>query len=211
MTYPESQILKPPSRAHSRPSTPGASFLHTTSLNGPNKHSSNAAATTKTLTPDALPSSSPSPIRVRRLGETEPASRSKTSLTLSLPEEETFGQPSIDLPGLNMARDFGFGLRIGSRISRIEERRSVVVVEDVRQDGKEDFENVNLDAHRRWIEGRGKDLGLEKEKDDVEVLKERRIAEMLDRREDDEEDKDNVSRGLLGRIWGSVARKCCCC
>ncbi|KAF7852713.1 hypothetical protein EAF04_010907 [Stromatinia cepivora] len=205
MTDPKPPILKPPSRARPRPSTPGASFLHTTSLSGPTKYSSNTAESTKTLTPNALASSPPSPVGFRRPGEPEPASRSKTSLTLSLPEEETFGQPSIDLPGLNIARDFGFGSCAGLRTSRIEGRRSIVAVEEVKE---ESFGDVNLDVHERQIEGRGHELGLKEE--GLEAMKERRIAEILDRQVDEEKDKNNRFFGRLKNIWGDVAGKCCC-
>ncbi|KAA8567485.1 hypothetical protein EYC84_010495 [Monilinia fructicola] len=206
--------MKPPSRGRSRPSTPGILFLNTTSLNGSPKHSSNTADIIKSLTPDALNSTPHSSVRIRRPGEPESASRSKTSLTLSLPEEETFGQPSIDLPGLNIARDFGFGLGIGSRTSRIEERRSVVVVvEEMKEGCKESFENVNLDVYNRQVECLGSNLGLKE--NDPGSIKERRIAAMLDQREEGEgegegEGENNRFCGLLKKIWGNGARKCCC-
>lgn len=81
---------------------------------------------------------------MRKLGEQERVLRSKTSLTLSLPDEETFGQPIIDLPGLNIARDFGFGLSLGSRTSRIEERRSLAFVEETREDGKKNLQGCKF-------------------------------------------------------------------
>ncbi|QSZ29036.1 hypothetical protein DSL72_003546 [Monilinia vaccinii-corymbosi] len=208
-----SSTLKPSSRGRSRPSTPGVSFLHTTSSNGSTRYSPNTAEVVRTLTPDALnsPLTLPPPVRIRRPGrEPEPASRSKTSLTLSLPEEETFGQPSIDLPGLNIGRDFGFGLGVGSRTSRIEERRSVVVTGEMREGGTESFENVYLNAHERQVVDVRSSLGLRGE--DPELMKERRIAEMFDLREDDEEeeDKNHGFRGLLKKSWGNITGKCCC-
>ncbi|KAI9644796.1 hypothetical protein NHQ30_006823 [Ciborinia camelliae] len=224
MSGAESPILKPPSsRIHSRPSTPGASFLHTTSLKCPTKHSSsNTAEITRSLTPHALTSCPPSPVRkLRRHGEVDGesalASRSKTSLTLSLPEEETFGQPSIDLPGLNMGREFGFALGSGSRTSRIDEGGSVGVgvVEEGKMGGRENVEDVNNhdeddDAHGRRTGDRVNRLGLEG--DEPDAMKERRIAEMLDWQDDDEEEEENNGfRGLLRKIWGKVAGESCCC
>ncbi|KAJ8058190.1 hypothetical protein OCU04_012389 [Sclerotinia nivalis] len=202
-TGPEPPILNPSSRAHSRPSTPGAYFLHKTSLSGSTKYFSNTAEITKTLTPNALASSPPSPVGIRRTGGPEPASRSKTSLTLSLSEEETFGHPSIDLPGLNIVRDLGYGLSAGLRTSRIEERRSIVVLEEVKVDGEESFRYVNLDVHERQIEERGHKLGLKG--DDPEAMKERRIAEMLDQQAGEEREKSNRLFGRLRNTWGTIA------
>lgn len=205
MSNPDSPILKPPSRARSRPSTPGASFLHTASLNDPSTYPSNTAEIVKTLTPNALTSSPPSPTKSRKLGEPEPTSRSKTSLTLSLPEEETFGQPSIDLPGLNI----GFGLGAGSRTSRIEECSPVVVVEEVKRDSRERFEDVDSDVHDQRVEDRENKVGVKG--NEPEAMMERRIAEMLDdQREDEEEDENNGIRGVLKKIWGNIAGRCCC-
>lgn len=208
MTNSNSPIFRPPHRAHSRPSTPGVSFLHAASLKVPTKYSSDTAEVTRTLTPDALNPAPSSPARSRNIKDLEPASRSKTSLTLSLPEEETFGQPSIDLPGLKIARDFGFGLGIGSGTSRIEERRSVVVAKEVKNDSKEDFEDVNLDAHRRSVEEIGNKAELRG--DEQKLGKDRRIAEKLDRREADEVDKSHGTIGLLKKLRRNFTRKCCC-
>lgn len=208
MTNSDSPIFRPPYRARSRPSTPGVSFLHAASLKVPTKYSSETAEITRTLTPDALNPDPSSPARSRKFKDLEPASRSKTSLTLSIPEEETFGQPSIDLPGLKMATNSGFGLGIGSGTSRIEERRSVVVVKEVRNDSQEDSEDVNLDAHRRPFEEIGNKTELRG--DELELGKDRRIAEKLDRREADEVDKSHGTIGLFKKLRRNFTRKCCC-
>ncbi|CAD6447246.1 5628f402-e73c-49ce-9e36-613616d2f287-CDS [Sclerotinia trifoliorum] len=208
MTRQEPPILKPSSRAYSRPSTPGASFLHTTSLSGSTKYFSNTAEINKTLTPDALASFPTSPLGIGRTGGPEPVSRSKTSLILSLPEEETFGHPSIDLPGLNIVRDFGFGSSAGLRTSRIEERTSIVVAEEVKGEGEKSFRDVNSDFQERQIEERGHELELKG--DGSEAMKERRIAEMLDRQADEEKEKSLRFFDRLKDIWESVSGKCCC-
>ncbi|TGO53124.1 hypothetical protein BCON_0129g00040 [Botryotinia convoluta] len=204
----KSPILKPPTRVRSRPSTPGASFLHTASLSCPTRYSAETREINKNLTPNTSASSPPSPVKIRKLGEPERALRSKTSLTLSLTEEETFGQPSIDLPGLNIARDFGFGSGAGSRTSRIEERRSIAFVEETRENGEKIFEGVNLDADKRRIVDRG--LGPELIRDEAEVTKQRSISEMLERREDDEEYKCNRYFGRFGKVLGYLTVKCSC-
>lgn len=201
-------ILNPPTRVRSRPSTPEASFLHTSSLSCLTRHPAEKKEVNKNLPPNASASSPPSPGEFRKLGGPERALRSKTSLTLSLPEEETFGQPSIDLPGLNMARDFGYGSGAGSRTSRIEERRSVVFVEETRENGKKISEGVNLDAHQRRVGDRG--LGPEPTRDEAEVAKQRSISEMLERREDDEEDECNRYFGRFGKVLGYLTVKCSC-
>ncbi|KAM0124053.1 hypothetical protein ACHAP3_010658 [Botrytis cinerea] len=208
MTGSESPILKSPPWISSRPSTPGASFLHTASLSCPTKYFSETREVTKTLAPNASASSPPSPVKMRKLGEQERVLRSKTSLTLSLPDEETFGQPIIDLPGLNIARDFGFGLSLGSRTSRIEERRSVAFVEETREDGKKIFKDVNFDTHKRRIE----DKGLEPMPigDGAEEAKQRSISEILDRREGDEEGKCNIFFGRFRKVWGYLTVKFSC-
>ncbi|KAF7935797.1 uncharacterized protein EAE98_002017 [Botrytis deweyae] len=202
-------ILKPPTRVHSRPSTPGASFLHTASLSCPTRYPAETREVNKNLTPNTSASSPPSPEKIRRLGEPERALRYKTSLTLSLPEEETFGQPSIDLPGLNIARDFGFGSGAGSRTSRIEERRSVAFVGETREDGEKIFEGVNLDAHERRIGDRG--LRPEPMRDEeAGVTKQRSVSEMLERREDGEKDECNRYFGRFGKVLGYLTVKCSC-
>ncbi|KAF7913063.1 uncharacterized protein EAF01_002084 [Botrytis porri] len=204
----KSRVLETPTRVRSRPSTPGASFLHTTSLSCPTKYSADTREENKSLTPNASASSSPSPVKIRKIGEPERALRSKTSLTLSIPEEESFGQPSIDLPGLNIARDFGCGLSAGSRTSRIEERRSVAFVDETRETGEKDFEGANLDAHNRRIGDKG--LGSGPMRDEAEATKQRSISEMLERREDDEEDKCNRYFGRFGKGLGHLTVKCSC-
>ncbi|TEY61538.1 hypothetical protein BOTCAL_0167g00130 [Botryotinia calthae] len=208
MTDSESQILKSPSWVSSRPSTPGASFLHTASLSCPTKYFSETREATKSLAPNASASSPPSPVKMRKLGGPERALRFKTSLTLSLPDEETFGQPSIDLPGLDIARNFAFGLGLGSRTSRIEKRRSVAFVEETREDGKNIFKDVNLDAHKRRIG----DKGLEPVPigDEAEEAKQRSITEILDRREDDDEGKCNIFFGRFRKAWGYLTVKSSC-
>lgn len=208
MTHPEPPILKLSSRAYSRPSTPGASFLHTISLSRSTKYFSNTTEITKNLTPNALASFPPSSMGTHGTGGPEPVSRSKTSLTLSLSEEETFGHPSIDLPGLNTVRDSGFGFSAGLRTSRIEERRSIVVAKEVEGDGEESFRDVNLYVHERQTGQRGHELGLDG--DELEAVKDRRIAEMLDRQADEEKGKSQRFFGRLKDIWGSVSRKLCC-
>ncbi|TGO34436.1 hypothetical protein BHYA_0197g00130 [Botrytis hyacinthi] len=162
----------------------------------------------KNLTPNAPASSPPSLVKIRKLGEPECALRSKTPLTLLLPEEETFGQPSIDLPGLNIARNFGYGSGTGSRTSRIEERRSVAFVQETRDNGEKIFEGVNLDAHERQIGNRG--LGPEPMRDKAEVAKQRSISEMLERRENEEEDKCNRYFGRFAKVLGYLTVKCSC-
>ncbi|KAF5869876.1 putative tetratricopeptide repeat domain protein [Botrytis fragariae] len=201
----KSPILKPPTRVRSRPSTPGASFLHTASLSCPTRYPAETREVNENLTPNTSASSPLSPVKIRKLGEPERALRSKTSLTLSLPEEETFGQFSIDLPGSNIARDFGFGSGAGSGISRIEERRSVVFVEETRENSEKIFEGMNLDAHKRKIGDR--ELGPESMRDEAEATKQRCVSEMLDRREDDEEDKCNRYFGRFGKVLGYLTSK----
>ncbi|KAF7951249.1 uncharacterized protein EAE97_002800 [Botrytis byssoidea] len=201
-------ILNPPTRVCSRPSTPGASFLHTSSLSCPIRYRAEPKEVNKNLTRNASASFPPSSVKNCKLGEPERALRSKTPLTLSLPEEETFGQPSIDLPGLNIARDFGYGSGAGSRTSRIEERRSVAFVEETGDNGEKILEGVNLDAHERRIENRG--LGSEPMRDEAEVAKQRSISEMLERRENDEEDKCNRYFGRFAKVLGYLAVKCSC-
>ncbi|TGO22330.1 hypothetical protein BPAE_0172g00110 [Botrytis paeoniae] len=204
----KSSILKPPTRVRSRPSTPGASFLHTASLSCPTRYPAEIREVNKNLTSNISASSPSSPVKIRKLREPERALRSKTSLTLSFPEEETFGQPSIDLPGLTIARDFGFGSGAGSRSSRIEERRSVVFVEETRENSEKIFEGVNLDAHKRRIGDRG--LKPEPMRDEAEVTKQRSISEMLERREDDEEDKCTRYFARFGKVLRYLTVKCSC-
>ncbi|KAF7951272.1 hypothetical protein EAE96_006595 [Botrytis aclada] len=205
MTDSESPILKLPSRVSPRPSTPGASFLHAASLSCPTRYSSETREVTKKLARNASASFPPSPVKIRKLGESERSLRSKTSLTLSLHEEETFGQPSIDLPGLNIARDFGFGLGIGSRTSRIEERRSVAFAEEARENGKEVFKDENFDARRRWIGDKEHDT--EPIRDEAEETKQSSVSGILDRREEDEKDKRNTFFACFGQIWGYLTVK----
>ncbi|TGO44395.1 hypothetical protein BOTNAR_0830g00010 [Botryotinia narcissicola] len=201
-------ILNPPTRVCSRPSTPGTSFLHTSSLSCPIRYRAETKEVDKNLTPNASASFPPSSVKNCKLGEPERALRSKTPLTLSLSEEETFGQPSIDLPGLNIARDFGYGSGAGSRTSRIEERRSVAFVKETGDNGEKILERVNLDPHERRIENRG--LGPEPMRDEAEVAKQRSISEMLERRENDEEDKCNRYFGRFAKVLGYLTVKCPC-
>ena len=130
-------------------------------------------------------------------------------MILSLPEEETFGQPSIDLPGLGIARDFGLGLGIRPRASRSEAKKSVAVVEEVKEEGGKPFENMNMDANVRGAEGRGNKSGLKG--DEPKEMKERKVADMLDRPEDDDDEvKDNGLCDQLKRTWQQITGRCCC-
>ncbi|KAM3075796.1 hypothetical protein ACMFMG_007923 [Clarireedia jacksonii] len=174
-----------------RPSTPGVSFLHTTDFLNPRTPPRINLANT----PNALASSPFSPVARTRESET-PELRSKTSLTLSLPEQEHFGQPSINLPGLPIPREAFASLNI-------DERRSLVVMEGMKGDGE--LEEMKVMAKK------DENAGIE-EQDVVHEIGTQEQRTEFDNEETSEETVDEYEGryGGLRRCWGSIKWRCWC-
>ncbi|PQE22365.1 hypothetical protein CJF32_00009341 [Rutstroemia sp. NJR-2017a WRK4] len=155
-----------------RPSTPGLSFLYTSDFLNPRPPP-------RINAPNAPTSSSPSRVTRTREAET-PELKSKASLTLSLSEQEHFGQPSINLPGLTIPREAFASLGIG-------QRTSTMVVEDMKNDGE--LEEMKV------IVKKGENGGIE-ERDAIHENGRQEQRTEFDNEETSEETRDDVLNPL---------------